>query len=116
MAQFQRFDAPMTDPRRAVREGGARGVYLACEHLLGAARADAPRDEHTLQRSGAANTDGLRGVVSFDTPYAVIQHEELGYNHPRGGRAKYLEANMASQRSTMHALIQQAVKSRMAQA
>ncbi len=29
--------------------------------------------------------------ISFNTPYAWRQHEELGYNHPRGGKAKYLE-------------------------
>ena len=29
--------------------------------------------------------------ISFNTPYARRQHEELGYNHPRGGKAKYLE-------------------------
>lgn len=29
--------------------------------------------------------------VSFDTVYAWRQHEELGWNHPGGGGAKYLE-------------------------
>lgn len=29
--------------------------------------------------------------VSFDTVYAWRQHEELGWNHPRGGGPKYLE-------------------------
>lgn len=29
--------------------------------------------------------------ISFNTPYARRQHEELGYNHPKGGKAKYLE-------------------------
>ena len=29
--------------------------------------------------------------ISFNTPYARRQHEEVGYNHPRGGKAKYLE-------------------------
>jgi hypothetical protein len=32
--------------------------------------------------------------VSFggpDVPYALLQHEALHFNHPRGGRAKYLE-------------------------
>lgn len=28
--------------------------------------------------------------VSFNTPYALIQHEELGFNHPSGGKALYL--------------------------
>lgn len=29
--------------------------------------------------------------VSFDTVYAWRQHEELSWNHPGGGGAKYLE-------------------------
>ena len=29
--------------------------------------------------------------ISFNTPYARRMHEELGYNHPRGGKAKFLE-------------------------
>jgi len=29
--------------------------------------------------------------ISFNTPYARRQHEELDYNHPLGGKAKYLE-------------------------
>lgn len=31
------------------------------------------------------------GAVGYDSPYAVRQHEELGFSHPRGGQAKYLE-------------------------
>lgn len=29
--------------------------------------------------------------ISFNTPYALLQHEELGFNHPRGGKALYLK-------------------------
>jgi len=29
--------------------------------------------------------------ISFNTPYARRQHEELDYEHPLGGKAKYLE-------------------------
>ncbi len=31
------------------------------------------------------------GSVGYDLPYALRQHEELGYNHPKGGEAKFLE-------------------------
>jgi hypothetical protein len=30
-------------------------------------------------------------VVGADTEYALVQHEELDYGHPRGGEAKWLE-------------------------
>lgn len=33
----------------------------------------------------------LHGYVTFDQEYAADQHETLGYRHPRGGQAKYLE-------------------------
>jgi len=29
--------------------------------------------------------------VGYDLPYAIIQHERLDFNHPKGGKAKYLE-------------------------
>lgn len=38
------------------------------------------------------NGQRLAGVCTVDQRYALIQHEELSYRHPRGGRAKYLEA------------------------
>lgn len=115
MTQFQRIRGNVKDPRRSVREGGERGVYLAAEHLLGVSRQQVPRDEGTLQRSGATATDGLHGVVSYDTPYAVRQHEELTWNHPRGGNAKYLEGPMGTESDTMQAVIHQAIKQRLAQ-
>lgn len=33
----------------------------------------------------------LMGEVVFNTRYATKQHEELEYNHPKGGEAKYVE-------------------------
>lgn len=113
MGVFDRIGKPNQDPRHTVREGGTTGVYLAAEHLVGVARALVPKDEGTLERSGAAATDGLQGVVSFDTPYAVIQHEALDFHHPRGGQAKYLEQPMGTERDTIKAIIAQAIRKRL---
>lgn len=30
-------------------------------------------------------------AIGYDTHYALLQHENLDFNHPRGGRAKFLE-------------------------
>jgi hypothetical protein len=38
-----------------------------------------------------APTQSLTGRVGYSLPYALVQHEELGYKHPMGGKAKYLE-------------------------
>lgn len=32
--------------------------------------------------------------IGFSEEYAVKQHEEVGYDHPQGGQAKYLEEPM----------------------
>lgn len=67
------------------------GVDDATEMLLAAARVIVPYDEGPLSESGKASRDGLTGVVSFNQPYAVIQHENLRYRHAPGRTAKYLE-------------------------
>lgn len=63
--------------------------------LLGKAVNLAPIDTADLRGSGKVeletNGDKITATVSFNTPYAVRQHEDLTYNHPRGGEAKYLE-------------------------
>ncbi len=38
--------------------------------------------------------DELMGEVAFNTPYATKQHEELEYEHPKGGEAKHLEKHL----------------------
>lgn len=46
----------------------------------------------TLRASASVHEDAARKAVhiSFNTPYAAKQHEELGYHHSVG-KAKYLE-------------------------
>ena len=69
----------------------------------------APVDEGDLRRSASAvNLSGLgliQAAVTFNRPYAVRQHEELGYRHPKGGKAKYLEDPMNSEAATMLKII-----------
>jgi hypothetical protein len=84
--------------------------------VLGEAAYRAPVDTGDLRASLAMEVDGAvwasgteegavdvhrsgdpgegRAVIRIGTsgiPYAARQHEELGYNHPKGGEAKYLE-------------------------
>lgn len=81
------------------------GLRRALEHLLTESRRIVPLEEATLERSGRATVDGLKGSVSYDTVYAVVQHEELDYRHAPGRSAKYLEKPMATERQTMLALM-----------
>lgn len=41
---------------------------------------------------GALPEHATKGSVSFNTKYAAQQHEQINYNHPNGGQAKYLES------------------------
>lgn len=63
--------------------------------VLGKASQLAPIAEGTLRaahdRKTTVHADGADVEGSFSTPYAARQHEELGWRHPKGGQAKYLE-------------------------
>lgn len=87
--------------------GAVAGLRKGTEHVLGASRAVVPLEEATLERSGVASVDAaeLTGAVSYDTPYAARQHEELTWQHDQGRTAKYLERPMEEEAETVHALI-----------
>ncbi|MCP2261083.1 hypothetical protein LX15_004803 [Streptoalloteichus tenebrarius] len=97
--------------KRRARSGAVRGLQEATEHLLGASRQLVPIEEGTLERSGVASVDDTRlvGAVSYDTPYAVRQHEELTWQHDPGRQAKYLEQPAEAERGTMMSLIAVAI-------
>lgn len=78
---------------RAVRKAAAEGLSDAAEFLLDESNRIVPHEEGTLERSGTASVDAenLRGAVSYDTPYAVRQHEDTRLHHDAGREAKYLE-------------------------
>jgi hypothetical protein len=85
------------------KAGVVSGLTKAAEHLLGESRAIVPIEEATLERSGVASVDRstMTAAVSYDTPYAVRQHEELTYRHDEGRQAKYLEQPALTERGTM---------------
>ncbi|MEU2563215.1 hypothetical protein ABZ626_28330 [Streptomyces longispororuber] len=87
------------------RRLASEGLSRALEHTLGEAKKLVPPDEGTLERSGRADVDGLNGAISFDTVYAVRQHEELTWRHWPGRSAKYLEITMNSEREVMFGLM-----------
>ncbi|MEV0445962.1 hypothetical protein AB0I84_31515 [Streptomyces spectabilis] len=91
----------------ATHQGAAQGLRLAAEHVLEVSRRRVPIEEATLERSGTATVDEqtLTAVVSYDTPYAIRQHEELAYRHDAGRTAKYLERPLAEEADTVGEII-----------
>lgn len=78
---------------RRAKAGALRGLKLSAEYLLSESTKLVPLDEGTLQDSGKATVDEatMTGNVTYDTPYAVVQHEAMDFVHPNGRQAKYLE-------------------------
>lgn len=76
-----------------------RGVALAAEHILGESNKKVPIEEDTLMRSGTVSTDpgSFTAAVSYDTPYAARQHEDMTLRHDQGRTPKYLENAMNSE-------------------
>ena len=90
-----------------VKAAGIRGLRLAAEHVLEEANRTVPIEEGTLERSGTVSVDEQRGAaaVSYDTPYAVRQHEAMDFRHAPGRTAKYLERPLNAERATVFALM-----------
>jgi hypothetical protein len=97
-----------------IRRAAHDGMELAVEHLLTEANTTVPIDEGTLLRSGSTGVedkpDGVTGTVSYDTPYAVKQHEDTALAHDGQGRSKWLELALAEQKDTMGQILGRAIR------
>lgn len=83
-----------------------RAGLLGGELVLQRSRDIVPIEEGTLERSGQVTQDGDRVAVSYDTPYAVRQHEDLSLQHDSGRSAKYLELAVAESRRDIERIAQ----------
>lgn len=86
----------ITALKRRQIHAATEALEVLMDHVLGRAVDLAPVEEGTLRGSADRDTtiagNTIVVVGSFSTVYAARQHEELDWNHPRGGQAKYLEA------------------------
>lgn len=91
-----------------VRRRAVRALRSAGEYLLGEAVAIVPLDTGALSNSGKVTVDAqkLTVTVSFDTPYAEQQHEDLTLHHPGGREAKYLEGPLTRGRADIIKVIE----------
>lgn len=83
--------------RQALGKGAA---YLLAQTIPRTPIRDGP-----LRASGGTDVDDDTASVFFDTPYAARQHEELGWRHPKGGQAKYLENTVLEERGNAQAIV-----------
>lgn len=78
---------------RAMHDAAADALQDIVEDDLAAAQQVVPIEEATLSRSGFTEVDrkNLTAQVAFDTPYAVVQHEDVTLRHDAGRKDHYLE-------------------------
>ncbi|WP_334121862.1 hypothetical protein [Glutamicibacter sp.] len=98
---------------RALDGSIEKGIVLAAEHILGESNKAVPIEEGTLQASGTVAYDAKnrRAAISYDTPYAIVQHEDMSLRHDKGREAKFLENAMNSERETAAKIIANTIKS-----
>jgi len=101
--------------RKAERAGAAAGLFRAAEHVLGVSNDLVPHDVGDLERSGATDVDAERliAVIAYDTPYAVVQHEDLTLQHDEGRQAKYLETAVNTERKRVLELVAEGIEEAM---
>lgn len=98
---------------QAVTAGAISGLNKGAERLRSATIPRTPLDQGPLRASLTvvpATTSTLQAAVVTNLPYAVRQHENLGYRH-RHGEPKFLERTAYAEESTIQAIIAQHIRS-----
>ena len=75
------------------------GLKEVAEKIFEISQDKAPEDTGQMKKSGfieyVREGDKLYAVIGYDkddtAPYVVIVHENLDFNHPNGGEAKFLQ-------------------------
>lgn len=126
------------EAKAIAEEAGLKALRAGMESILTQAIDAAPVMTGTLRRSGTVTIGGLPDAehvyagaaagqdmrnafpgmtgkkkivyISFNTPYARRQHEELGYRHPLGGGPKYLETPFNQSRDKVLRYVERAIK------
>jgi len=91
----------------------ASAMYVEAEVEMTESKRRVPVEHGTLRASGFVDQPKQKGrnisvVLSYGgaaEDYAIVQHERLDFNHPRGGQAKYLESVLNESRPYMAARI-----------
>lgn len=80
------------------KEAAKQGATEVALDLSGRAKQLAPIDIGDLRGSGYTRIEDsgnrINAEIGFSEPYALVQHETLWFDHPRGGQAKYLQQPM----------------------
>lgn len=84
------------EAQRLLKKAVMQEALRCAADLQGESAREAPVDTGDLRANcnvSRMKEDGEKAwyEVGYDLPYARIQHERLDFNHPKGGKAKFLE-------------------------
>lgn len=99
----------LSNAERIIRAAAAEGLADAAEVVKQEAIERAPVETGVLRNSANTAIEDLEAAVGFDTPYAVIQHEEVGFHHP-DGEAKFLENAVIATQQKVAAVIAESIR------
>lgn len=68
-----------------------KGLLAGAELVLQESNKLVPLETGNLLRSGRAGVDNGEAYVTYDAPYAEVQHERVDFIHKNGREAKFLE-------------------------
>ncbi|WKW85408.1 hypothetical protein SEA_MILANI_15 [Microbacterium phage Milani] len=111
--EFRWADDNVAEVKAQIAAAVLKGLLLAGEHILNVSNAQAPIEDSDLIRSGVVSSSSAKDktvAVSYDTPYAVIQHEDLTLRHDAGRNAKYLANACKSEASTAGKIVATSVR------
>lgn len=75
-----------------VEKAAQDAMRKAGREVLKRARELSPSDTGESDKSGFVAIDDLTVQVGFTSFVSLLQHENLDFQHPQGGQAKFLEA------------------------
>jgi len=86
------------------------GLRAAAEAVLAESNERVPFRDGALKASGSTAVSGDEAAIGYSIVYAARQHEEVGWSHPNGGQAKFLETALTDKADEVTQIIGQAIK------
>lgn len=106
--------AALGSTRDRVQTAKQPALFAGAHHILGVTAPKVPHEEGDFERGGSVAQDSDSTVIYFqDTAYdgqAVDLHENMELNHDDGRQAKFLESSLNSERETVVAMLQSAIR------
>jgi hypothetical protein len=100
---------------RLIARKAEEAARAGAERLLEGADQLVPDDPGTvggrdLRNSGKVTSAGHTAAVSYDTDYAIVQHEAMNWEHRPGQSAKFLERPLNRDRGEIAQVVARKMK------